>query len=134
MIYVLGIMLYKFGLEAFIGSVIALATNRYDFDARRTNTVPKTFQRVGLLVAMNQACQCIGSILIAPLTKRYPIKVVLSAAVVVFAICSTILLIVDRATGGRIKPLGWDDTHGGDDFSYYGTYQTDGMIPIYWYV
>lgn len=30
-IYILGIMLYKFGLEAFNGSITALATNRYDW-------------------------------------------------------------------------------------------------------
>lgn len=29
-IYILGIMLYKVGLEAFNGSITALATNRYD--------------------------------------------------------------------------------------------------------
>lgn len=67
-IYICGIMLYKFGLEAFNGSITALATNRYDYDYRgRTDTI--TFQRVGLLQGLNQACQCIGSILIAPLIK-----------------------------------------------------------------
>ena len=56
-IYILGIMLYKFGLEAFNGSIVALATNRYDYDAIRTKTVPRTFERVGLLVGLNQAFQ-----------------------------------------------------------------------------
>jgi hypothetical protein len=32
-IYILGIMLYKFGFEAFNGSIVALATNRYDYEA-----------------------------------------------------------------------------------------------------
>jgi hypothetical protein len=32
-IYIAGIMLYKFGLEAFNGSIVALATNKYDYEA-----------------------------------------------------------------------------------------------------
>ena len=130
-IYILGIMLYKFGLEAFNGSIVALATNRYDYDAVRTGTVAKTFERVGLLTALNQTFQCFGSILIAPLIKRYPTRNVLATAIAVFAFFTAILLIVDGATGGRIKPDGWDKTHKKDDFGYYGNYATDGMIPIY---
>ncbi|OBT81751.1 hypothetical protein VE02_09742 [Pseudogymnoascus sp. 03VT05] len=34
MIYIAGIMVYKFGLEVFVGSFISLATNRYDYAAR----------------------------------------------------------------------------------------------------
>ena len=37
-------MLYKFGLEAFNGSIIALATNRYDWEAARAGTLSKTFE------------------------------------------------------------------------------------------
>lgn len=70
-IYISGIMLYKFGLEAFNGSILALATNRYDYDAQRTNTEARTFERVGLLAGLNQAFQCVGSILIAPLIKVF---------------------------------------------------------------
>lgn len=65
-IYILGIMLYKFGLEAFIGSLIALATNRYDTDAKRTGTERNTFERVGLITGLFQAFQCVGAILLVP--------------------------------------------------------------------
>ncbi|KAJ4403065.1 hypothetical protein N0V91_006812 [Didymella pomorum] len=125
-IYIAGIMMYKFGLEAFNGSVIALATNRYDELGRRQHA-SITFQRVGILTGLNQAFQCVGSILIAPLIKRYPTKNVLAAAIFIFAIFSSILLILDAATGGRFVPNG----HPKGDFSYYGDYNTDGMIPIY---
>jgi len=129
-IYICGIMMYKFGLEAFNGSITALATNRYDYDYRgQRNTI--TFQRVGLLQGLNQACQCVGSILIAPLIKRYPTRLVLSVAVSFFALLTAVLLIVDGSTGGRFKPAGWDRTHSRNDFSYYGDYATDGIIPIY---
>ncbi|KAF3033486.1 hypothetical protein E8E12_001922 [Didymella heteroderae] len=125
-IYIAGIMMYKFGLEAFNGSVIALATNRYDELGRRQHA-SITFQRVGILTGLNQAFQCVGSILIAPLIKRYPTKNVLAAAILIFAVMSSILLILDAATGGKFVPNG----HPKGDFSYYGDYNTDGMIPIY---
>jgi len=130
-IYIIGIMLYKFGLEAFTGSIIALATNRYDYDAAIRSAAPITFERIGLLTGLNQAFQCVGSIIIAPLVRRFPTKNVLAAAIFTFGIFSAILLIVDASTGGRIKPSSWSRTHDQDDLSYYGNYNTDGIIPIY---
>ncbi|PGH21319.1 hypothetical protein AJ80_03370 [Polytolypa hystricis UAMH7299] len=130
-LYILGIMLYKFGLEAFNGSIVALATNRYDYDAFLTGTTPKTFERVGLLTGLNQAFQCIGSILIAPLVRRAPTKLVLSVAVFVFGVFTVILLIMDASTGGSFVPASFRDNHPKNDFHYYGKYNTDGMIPIY---
>ncbi|KAJ8103627.1 MFS general substrate transporter [Lipomyces tetrasporus] len=130
-IYIVGIMLYKFGLEAFNGSIVALATNRYDYDAITSNTTAKTFERVGLLTGLNQAFQCVGSILIAPLIKRFPTKNVLSCAILVFGVFTAILLIVDAAMGGTFVPAAFREDHPEDDFSYYGDYNTDGMIPIY---
>lgn len=68
-IYIIGIMIYKFGLEAFNGSIIALATNRYDYESIRDGTPSRTFERVGLLTGLNQAFQCLGSIVIGPLVR-----------------------------------------------------------------
>lgn len=130
-IYICGIMLYKFGLEAFNGSIIALATNRYDFDAQKKGVKATTFQQVGLLQGLNQAFQCVGSILIAPLIKRFPTRTVLSCAILTFGLLSALLLIVDAATGGRIKPKDWSKTHDADDFGYYGSYNTHAIIPIF---
>ncbi|KAK0117124.1 hypothetical protein ONS96_012959 [Cadophora gregata f. sp. sojae] len=130
-IYILGIMLYKFGIEAFNGSIIALATSRYDREARLAGNPARTFERVGLLTGLNQACQCLGSMLVTPLIKKNPTKTVISGAVLAFGVLTAVLLIVDAATGGRVKPRRWDDKHGCDDFGYYGTYNTDVMIPFY---
>lgn len=105
MIYIAGIMMYKFGLEAFNGSIVALATNRYDYESMKNGTPSRTFERVGLLTGLNQAFQCVGSILIAPLVKRYPTKNVLAGAVGVFGACSALLLIIDAATGGTFMPV-----------------------------
>ncbi|KAK6541907.1 hypothetical protein TWF694_007683 [Orbilia ellipsospora] len=129
--YIAGIMFYKFGLEAYNGSIIALATNRYDYDAKIGGYQRKTFERVGLLQGLNQAFQCFGSILIAPLIKRFKTRTVLAIAAIVFALFASLLLIIDRATGGIMKPKGWDEEFGDDNFSYYGRYNTDAMIPIY---
>lgn len=125
LIYIAGIMMYKFGLEAFNGSVIALATNRYDELEKQTH-VSITFQRIGILTGLNQAFQCVGSILIAPLIRRFSTKNVLACAMLIFGFMSSILLVLDAATGGRFMPRG----HPKDDFSYYGKYQTDSLIPI----
>ncbi|KAL1382928.1 hypothetical protein HDK64DRAFT_341280 [Phyllosticta capitalensis] len=127
-LYIVGIMLYKFGLEAFNGSITALATNRYDWEAEQAGTRAKTFQRVGLLQGLNQAFQCVGAILIAPLIKRWPTRLVLSTAIVLFGVLTALLLIIDAVTGGKIRPSSVTDD---DDYSYYGDYNTDGMIPVY---
>ncbi|KAK7512315.1 hypothetical protein IWZ03DRAFT_55600 [Phyllosticta citriasiana] len=127
-LYIAGIMCYKFGLEAFNGSITALATNRYDWEAEQAGVKAKTFQRVGLLQGLNQAFQCVGAILIAPLIKRWPTRLVLSAAIIVFGVLTALLLIIDASTGGKIRPSSVTDD---DDYSYYGDYNTDGMIPVY---
>lgn len=130
-IYIVGIMLYKFGLEAFNGSIMALATNRYDYESITTRSPSRTFERVGLLTGLNQAFQCVGSILIAPLVKRFPTKNVLAVAVAVFGLCSAMLLIVDAATGGTFMPVAYRNNHPKNEWSYYGKYPTDAMIPVY---
>ncbi|CAF1530392.1 unnamed protein product [Adineta ricciae] len=45
-------------------------------------------------------------------------------------IFAAILLVVDAATGGHIKPANFTPAHK-NDFSYYGHYNTDWIIPIY---
>lgn len=114
-IYIIGIMMYKFGLEAFNGSVIALATNRYDYEAVQSGGRSKTFERVGLLTGLNQAMQCVGSIMIAPLVKRFPTKNVLCGAIFVFGVFTAILLIVDAATGGSWIPEAYKGLNHPDD-------------------
>lgn len=54
---------------------------------------------VGAAQGINQAAQCIGAILIAPLVMRWPTRTVLSCAIIVFALMTVLLLIVDAATG-----------------------------------
>lgn len=58
-----------------------------------------TGQSVGAAQGVNQAAQCVGAIMIAPLVKRWPTRTVLSFAILMFGLMTTILLIVDAATG-----------------------------------
>lgn len=94
-IYIGGIMLYKFGLEFFNGSITTLATDRFK--------AANTFTKLGAAQGVNQAAQCVGAILIAPLIKQWPTRTVLSAAILFFGLMTTILLIVDAATHGKPK-------------------------------
>ncbi|KAF5355563.1 hypothetical protein D9758_006322 [Tetrapyrgos nigripes] len=94
-LYIGGIMCYKMGLEFFNGSITALATDRFNEE--------NTFTKLGAAQGLNQAAQCVGAILIAPMIKRWPTRTVLSGAIVFFAFMTVILLIVDAATGGEMK-------------------------------
>lgn len=47
--------------------------------------------------------QCVGSIIVAPLIKRYPTRTVLATAIFTFGLISAILLIVDAGTGGVLR-------------------------------
>ncbi|KIM33235.1 hypothetical protein M408DRAFT_61521 [Serendipita vermifera MAFF 305830] len=112
-IYIVGIMLYKFGLESFNGSITTLATDRFN--------AANAFAKVGILQGLNQAMQCVGSILIAPLIKRFNTRSVLSGAILGFCALTVILLICDAATGGRIRT----------DKNNYGSYNPDAIFPVY---
>jgi MFS family permease len=130
LIYIIGIMIYKFGVEAFNGSIVALAANRFDRDASHSGGTVETFEKVGLIVGLNQLCQCIGSILISPLIKRWLTRSVLSISTLVFAFSAASLMIIDAATGGKIKPSNFRPMYQ-NDYSYYGRYPTNIIIPIY---
>jgi MFS family permease len=117
-------MLYKFGLEAFNGSIVSLASN--DRGAFHNGISSRTFEKVGL----NQLCQCIGSILIVPLIKRWPTRTVLSVSIFLFSLLTALLMIIDASTGGKIKPINYRPIYE-HDYRYYGNYPTNLIIPIY---
>ena len=54
--YIAGVMLYRFGLEIFNGSIITLALDRFSPE--------HTFEKLGALTGINQAMQYVGAILI----------------------------------------------------------------------
>ncbi|KAG0325540.1 hypothetical protein BGZ99_000524 [Dissophora globulifera] len=113
-IYMIGIMLYKFGLEAFTGSITLLATDRFN--------EKNTFTNLAILQGLNQAFQCVGSIAIAPLIKRFPTRSVLASAIALFGLLSAIIIIVDVSTGGKI-PL--------EGKQRYGKWDPVVLFPLY---
>ncbi|KAF9916081.1 hypothetical protein BX616_004681 [Lobosporangium transversale] len=114
-IYMLGIMMYKFGLEAFTGSITLLATERFDQEGG-------TFTKLGILQGLNQAFQCVGSIAIAPLIKRFPTRSVLAASIFGFGVLSALIVIIDASTGGK-TPIGKDQR--------FGDWNSAILFPIY---
>lgn len=107
--------MYKFGLEFFNGSITTLATDRF----RAENAITK----LGAAQGLNQAMQCVGAILIAPLVKQFPTRTVLSAAVFAFGLMTAILLIVDAATGGHVRAIGGP--------VQYGSWNPNAIFPIW---
>jgi len=65
----------------------------------------------------------VGSILIAPLIRRFPTRSVLAMAVMVFGLLTAILMIVDASTGGRVKR--------GNEDTQYGNWNPNGLFPVY---
>jgi MFS family permease len=61
---------------------------------------------LAILQGLNQAFQCVGSIAIAPLIKRFPTRSVLSASILLFGLLSAIIIIIDVSTGGKIPENG----------------------------
>lgn len=115
-IYVTGIIAYKLALEYFNGAFITMANERFG-DER--------YQKIGLLTGLNSAAQCVGSIVVAPLIKRVPTRTVLSCAVLAFGVVSAILLVVDAATGGKLKYKTPDNN------SHYGNWNPNFLFPVY---
>lgn len=81
-----------------------------------------TFRNVAILQGLNQAFQCVGSIAIAPLIRRFPTKSVLSGSILCFGLLSALILIIDVATGGQI-PNG--------KIQRYGEWNSLILFPIY---
>lgn len=81
-----------------------------------------TFRNVAILQGLNQAFQCVGSIAIAPLIRRFPTKSVLSGSILCFGLLSALILIIDVATGGKI-PDG--------KIQRYGEWNSLILFPIY---
>lgn len=65
----------------------------------------------------------VGAILIAPLIKVLPTRTVLAGAVVAFAVFTSLLMIIDAATGGHIREPGQKP--------HYGSWDADAIFPIW---
>ena len=78
------------------------------------------------MTGLYQATQCVGAILIAPLVKAFPVRSVLSMAVLTFGLLAAILLVVDASTGGRFKTA----SESGNSAAPYGNPSLGGVIAM----
>lgn len=109
-------MLYKIGYESFVGSITNLALELWGGDER--------YGKLGILHGLNLLFQCLGSIVSAQVLRRLAGRHVLVIAVTIFAMIPTLIMIIDRGTGGLMKNSTKDDEkHGG--------WATDALFPLY---
>lgn len=97
-LYIIGIMFYKFALETYLGSISITAADRFPKE--------NAFALLGALQGANQACQCIGSLMVAPLVLRFQTNRVLGMAIWVFCIMAVALLICEGASDGTLTTKG----------------------------
>ena len=97
-LYIVGIMFYKFALETYLGSISITAADRFPKE--------NAFALLGALQGANQACQCIGSILIAPLIAKYPTSKVLSGAIWLLSVMAVAFLLSEAISGGTLVKAG----------------------------
>ncbi|KAJ3034428.1 hypothetical protein HDV00_005048 [Rhizophlyctis rosea] len=116
-LYVAGIMCYKFALESYNGTIKAFALDRFPESQRFTYS--------GYLDGFNQAAQCIGSILVAPLVRKYHTRTVLAVAIFSFALISSLGMIIEAATGGKTPQ------NSGTGKAIAGAWDPRGVIPIF---
>ncbi|KAJ3210753.1 hypothetical protein HK099_008185 [Clydaea vesicula] len=83
----------------------------------------------GYLDAFNQIAQCVGSIVVAPLIRKFPTKTVLSFAMGLFAIICAIPLILEASTGGKFSGPGLDAK--GNPKANPGSWNPLIVIPIF---
>ena len=69
--------------------------------------------------------QVVGSIMIAPLIKRFPTKSVLSMSIIVFGLITTLFLIIDAATGGKPRSMTAKNK------VQYGSWNANALFPLY---
>ncbi|KAG5461465.1 MAG: hypothetical protein BJ554DRAFT_6337, partial [Olpidium bornovanus] len=103
--YIGGIMLYKFALETLNGCMSSIVL-------KRTNPELGPNKMWTIMLSINYACQCLGSLLVSPLVKRFGTHVVLSRSIVAFALIVLVVPIMELATGGGFQSgLGNEKTY-----------------------
>ena len=107
-IYIVGIMVYKFALEALNGSMSGLVLNRYNY------VDPALVKKGGIkqndgakslwaqMQGVNVVCQCVGSLLVGPFVKRFHAKTVMATAVLLFGLAAAVGPILEATSGGKI--------------------------------
>ncbi|RIA95385.1 major facilitator superfamily domain-containing protein [Glomus cerebriforme] len=93
-LYILGIMCFKFAFESLGSSISLMAQARFSKEFALTMTP--------VLTSCFNIMQCICSIAAAQLLTRFRTNVILAFSMFCFAIFALILIIIDASTGGKL--------------------------------
>ncbi|KAI9349591.1 major facilitator superfamily domain-containing protein [Obelidium mucronatum] len=126
--YTIGIMCYKLGLESALGSVKTMMTERFNSNPA---TSGNAFATIGLLEGLNQLCQSLGSIAVAPLIFRFKTSRVLATAITFFAAITLVFLIMEPATGGQIVSYITKNGKESPDPKTYGSWTPYILFPLF---
>ncbi|KAJ3016194.1 UNVERIFIED_CONTAM: hypothetical protein HDU68_012371 [Siphonaria sp. JEL0065] len=126
--YTVGIMCYKFGLESALGSVKTMMTERFNANP---STSSNAFATIGLLEGLNQLCQSLGSIAVAPLIYRFKTPRVLATAITVFASLCLVFLIMEPITGGKLVIYVIKNGKNSPDPETYGDWSPYIIFPLF---
>ncbi|KAI9328734.1 hypothetical protein BDR26DRAFT_923318 [Obelidium mucronatum] len=126
--YTVGIMCYKLGLESALGAVKTMMTERFNSNPE---TSGNAFAIIGLLEGLNQLCQSLGSIAVAPLIFRFKTPRVLATAITVFAALALVFLIIEPATGGQVVSYITKNGKESPDPKTYGNWTPYLIFPLF---
>ena len=107
--YIAGIMAFKFAYETLSGGIGLIVTNR--FGKGRDATF------LAILTSLFNLMQCLFSVAVAQLVKRWPSNILLSSSVVTFGGFALLLILIELCTGGT--------------FTQFGQWSVYWIIPIY---
>ncbi|KAI8837347.1 major facilitator superfamily domain-containing protein [Chytridium lagenaria] len=100
-IYTFGLVIYKFVLETLGACMSGIVLRRMDYNPVTKLPGPNVGLTWTTIQSINLACQCIGSLLIGPLIKRFRAGTIMATTVLCFASILMLLPILEGATGGR---------------------------------
>ncbi|MCJ1327242.1 hypothetical protein MMC10_003910 [Thelotrema lepadinum] len=124
-LFFLGVFCFKYSRES--TSIGPYALHKFDIEGDRTGIHVRSFSQYGVLELSLQISMILGSLLVAPLVKRWRFPSVLACFASLLALTIIVLIILETATGGKIKPKEEESTIP----SYYGDYSPYALTPFF---
>lgn len=121
--YIAGNSLLKFAMEPWIGCIFTFGAGKQEVE----NGDQAASDHMNLFMGLGLGMRCLGTLLAAPLIKRFCMKTVLFLATLAFGLLTTTLLVADGATGGRFQSM-LEGAHGPP---VYGTFSADFVTAVF---
>ncbi|KAJ3111966.1 hypothetical protein HDU96_005105 [Phlyctochytrium bullatum] len=102
-LYTTGVLLYKFVLETMGACISGIVLNRLTYDWANNKANPQSSRGLTWtsMLSINLAMQCIGSMLIGPLVKRFRPGNIFGTTVLCFSLALLVVPILEASTGGK---------------------------------